>query len=519
MSKKNRLTIYLLKDNFDSSGLVNKDLKNPILLQEGTFYHEETPNHLPTWVENFFGESLTTENADLRVRSVKGLLLTTITVKKKVVHFALTFGHGRFLLNEAAIERRFGLKVTVNAVDASQIRAIEKTNIGPNTKISREQMNKSVETRQFGIDIEQDLLRSVRGKSKQDYGLGTNIEGSDALSITVETGLDKLNDVLLACYKRYISDDYKKDFDWIDRIYEVKEPDLITFLDSQIVEQYNLQDFSKLWLAVPELLDWDTVSGFKYLPYDRQIHDDIDINIYYEKKGTISSIHDLSEDVQLISSENGTPFRRWPIYNCLYAEVDHNQKKYVLNNGKWFEVDKSFSRSVKKTYDHIPISNVRLPVYEHSSEGEYNKATCQQNPAMLLMDKNTIPYGGGKNKIEYADIYSKDKQIIHVKHYGASSVLSHLFFQGLNSAEYLSDSAFRKSLNIKLKTEWKVPVGTSFNPAHFEVVFAIIQKGTQARPQIPFFSMVSIRNVYKRLTTRGFKVSILRIDVKDAEGS
>lgn len=516
MSKKNRLTIYLLKDNFNPSGSVIKELKNPIVLKEGTFYHEETPNDLPVWVKNFFGESLITGNADLRVRSVKGLLLTSITVKKKDVHFALTFGHGRFLLNEAAIERRFGLKVTVNTVDASKIRAIEKTNIGPHTKISREQMNKSVETRQFGIDVEQDLLRSVRGKSKQDYGLGTNIEGSDALSITVETGLDSLNNVLMACHQRYISNDYKKDFDWIDRIYEVKQPDLIVFLDSQIVEQYNQQDFSRLWLAVPDLLDWDSVSGFKYLPYDRETHDDIDISMYYEKKGTISSINNLSEDVQLISSESGKPIRRWPIYNCLYVEVDYNQKKYFLNNGKWFEVDKSFFQSVKKTYDDIPISKVKLPVYEHSSEGDYNETTCRQNTDMLLMDKNTIPYGGGKNKIEYADIYSKDRHIIHVKHYGSSSVLSHLFFQGLNSAEYLSDSAFRKILNKKLKTGWKVPVGTSFNPIDFEVVFAIIQKGVQPRPQIPFFSMVSIRNVYKRLITRGFKVSILRIDTKDA---
>ncbi len=51
------------------------------------------------------------------------------------------------------------------------------------------------------------------------------------------------------------------------------------------------------------------------------------------------------------------------------------------------------------------------------------------------MDKKNIPYGGGYSRIEFCDLFSKSKQMIHVKRYGGSSVLSHLFNQGLVSGE------------------------------------------------------------------------------------
>lgn len=50
------------------------------------------------------------------------------------------------------------------------------------------------------------------------------------------------------------------------------------------------------------------------------------------------------------------------------------------------------------------------------------------------MDRQLISYGGGASRIEFCDVLSDSGQRIHVKQYSGSSVMSHLFNQGLVSA-------------------------------------------------------------------------------------
>lgn len=128
------------------------------------------------------------------------------------------------------------------------------------------------------------------------------------------------------------------------------------------------------------------------------------------------------------------------------------------------------------------------------------------------MDRKNIPIGGGHNKIEFCDIWSKNKKIIHVKHYGASSVLSHLISQGLNSAElFLADQTFREKVIERLPREHKIQnTSEKPNPQDYEIVYAIISS-SKKNLNIPFFSKVSLRHALRRLQTFGYNVSIAKI--------
>ena len=64
---------------------------------------------------------------------------------------------------------------------------------------------------------------------------------------------------------------------------------------------------------------------------------------------------------------------------------------------------------------------------------------------------------------EFCDLYTVDKDICHVKKYGQSGVLSHLFAQGVVSGElFRSDIKFRQKVNQKLPAPYPRPV--SFHP-------------------------------------------------------
>jgi uncharacterized protein (TIGR04141 family) len=84
------------------------------------------------------------------------------------------------------IEERFGLKVVLNLVSPDSFRNITKTTLGSVPKHSQEQMTRDVTASEFGIDVEQDLIGSVTGKSK-DPQLGKVITGKDSLNCTVKS--------------------------------------------------------------------------------------------------------------------------------------------------------------------------------------------------------------------------------------------------------------------------------------------------------------------------------------------
>ena len=129
----------------------------------------------------------------------------------------------------------------------------------------------------------------------------------------------------------------------------------------------------------------------------------------------------------------------------------------------------------------------------------------------MLDGQKTIMVGG--TPIEFCDVYTRQKQFVHVKKYSSSAVLSHLFFQGLVSAESFFDQQFRISVNTKLTRDFTVEVDDSIKAEDYEVVYVIAREGARKnqRPNMPFFSKVAFRNVSKRLKRYGFKVSITGI--------
>ena len=143
----------------------------------------------------------------------------------------------------------------------------------------------------------------------------------------------------------------------------------------------------------------------------------------------------------------------------------------------------------------------------------YNQRAAATLGNACCMDQRLIVHGGGHNKIEFCDILTREKRLVHVKKYGGSSVLSHLFMQGAVSGELLvSDGEFRARLNQVLPRGYKLsdPKRSRPNATDYEVVFAIISGS--ARPlDIPFFSKVSLRSARRRLESYGYSVKKQKI--------
>ena len=111
-------------------------------------------------------------------------------------------------------------------------------------------------------------------------------------------------------------------------------------------------------------------------------------------------------------------------------------------------------------------------------------------------------------------MYTNDKKLIHVKKYGGSSVISHLFQQGVVSGElFISDIQFRTDVNDKLSDPYKLmtPIDRS-DPTKYEVCFAIMSD-IPGDLHVPFFSKVVMKNAVKRLQTYGYNVTKKKIEI------
>ncbi len=516
--RTNRLTIYMIRPKFQAiEDIVEENSKRLPFDGVGTLVYEDSHPRPPAWIAKFFGNAFHA-SLSLTTSSAKALYVVPIGKGKGkgTIHFAVAFGTGRHLLKAGVTEGRFGLKVVLNSVAQDSFRSIDKTTLGSIPKHSREQMSRNVAPGEFGIDIEQDLVSAVTAKSN-DARLGSILTGKDAFSTSVSVDREGIRQFLSLCLSRYQSNVYKKEFDWIDQISEIRDEVLEDQLNQKLVDKINLGQLENIWMAVPELVDWTSISGFRHVRMKRApVCEDLTLDEFLGEfpNGPLSPEKLKNVHIFAIGSENADPLYKWSAFECTYGEIDHQRRKYILNNGKWYCIAQSFAEEVEKDFTGMRESNLDLPDYRGGqTELAYNKGAAGQLGKAWCMDQIMIIHGGGHNRIEFCDILTAKRQLIHVKRYGGSSVLSHLFSQGAVSGElFVSDQGFREKLNSKLPRGLKLSGRGANQPnaSDYEIVFAVIQKSKKGL-NIPFFSKVSLRTARRRLSTFGFRVSKKKI--------
>lgn len=265
-----------------------------------------------------------------------------------------------------------------------------------------------------------------------------------------------------------------------------------------------------VWMAAPEIIDWVDIKGFRYGRAKKaELHDDLDLAEFLSTLGeTPVTIDELKARVVVaVSAKTDSDVEQWNAYRCLYAEVGDDAGMYILNNARWYEVAKDFATEVVAYFEQIPSTVLALPNYAHDGEEAYNITATEAVGGACCMDQKLVQHGGGHSKIEFCDVLTAEKKIIHVKRYSGSAQLSHLFAQGAVSGElFIQDAQFREKLNDKLPDAHKLAdPHVRPDPSAYEIVFAIVANSDAL--DIPFFSKVSFRNARRRLKGYGYEVT------------
>jgi len=132
------------------------------------------------------------------------------------------------------------------------------------------------------------------------------------------------------------------------------------------------------------------------------------------------------------------------------------------------------------------------------------------------LDQKDIRYGGGASSVEACDLLSLGRDIIHVKMRSGPREFSHLFAQGLNSAELLvMEPDFRAEVRKRVSEEhakvFKLS-GSVYDASKIRVVYAVVTDRSGPL-DIPFFSKLSLRHAVKRLRALRYSVAISKIEM------
>ncbi len=444
-----------------------------------------------------------------------------VIVKHNKKLYALTFGTGRFKLKQDCWEESFGLRIALNCIGTNIVKSIDKHTLDSLSRHTREQASREATASEFGLDIEQDLLRAVTG-TPTDPSFGKWITGTDTLHISIPITLTELPELMEKLHQKFLDKSYQKTFPWVDQISQVRDSALAAALDSLLVQELRSGNRKHTWMAVPEVIAWDNVGGFRFpgAKGPRIEFHDVHLTHFLEAVGDPAKI-----DVQLLRSRQvecvdteGNELKQWRVHKCLYCELDHQGDSYLLSAGNWYRVRQDFVKQINAAVNAIPDYDQPLPEYDDESEGHYVLRVSKADAKHLApMDGKNIVYGGGASRIEFCDLLTSKHDLIHIKRYGQSAALSHLFAQGLTSGElFQTDPEFRKALNTKLPVGYRL-ADTNARPKQdeYRVVFGIVSD----RPGplvLPFFSRLNLKHAVRRLEGYGFRVAKAKIEVNDA---
>ena len=358
-------------------------------------------------------------------------------------------------------------------------------------------------------------MKNISGKSEEEFFEKSMLTGGDIFSLTVSRDLTNIDEFLVFCYKRYKENTYLDKFSWIDNIKYIKDKDLIEELNNCLLNEIKNKNFNQVWMAVPEIIEWEDVKGFK-ISGDSNCYSDIYIEKVIDSlKNDLTKIEQLeTKRIRAISNRDDSETAyEWSSYNCIIAEISHKNNEYCLSNGKWYKINKDFSENINSTYEAIDLCNDNLINYNHKDEDKYNEELQKHLSQSILLHKYKITIGGGQgNNIEPCDILWKNKMFF-IKKNGGSGLLSHLFNQALVSSQMWLEPNCIKQLKTKMKdNNESINIPDPFNSSNYEIVFGIINKFKDERPKIPFFSKVAIYFTVKSIKRYGYKISLKNIN-------
>lgn len=491
---------------------------------EGIVYYGQVYDTVPEWLSLLQG--FVSDPFDALHSSGSAAILF-LSVKQRWM--ALCFGYAHIALNEDAFVHQFGLKVALNTVRRGSLLSLDLATPDAVTFQRRVQASKLSDFSQFGVDTLRDLARVAGGKPEDD-AFAKFVAGKDALSLDTPLTPSQFHSKCVEILNAFKSKAYKKDYAWFDNVKVETNPSRLRRLDRllfQEIQAIRSGSISLLHMSPPEIQNYVEGAALQYSGFNSRKPEFTKLSIedYAAELNRLGCTHTIQEikTSHKIRTENlktGAIEPGWKVYDCLNWEATlpaPTPTNYVLFAGKWYKISKKFKDRVDEHFDSIEDIVVIGPTHCLNEE-ELIEDLLKNRSDLIKLDRTKInPESVVAANLEPCDFYSNDKHFIHLKDGESSGPISHLWMQGVVSAEaFVADSEFRRKLKdtVAATKGGFAFVGTlpdgrkrEVDRGEYTVVYGIMRhKYVDGTIGIPFFSKVSLMAACDRLRRTGMNV-------------
>ena len=443
--------------------------------------------------------------------------------------FAMTYGMGFQLLDQAAVDPGFGMRVAIRTASPDAIQTLTRTELDYRSRTDRSSIPAGESLRGFGMGDFGELITRLSGTAQlPELAVGdkpVRVRAADALSLP----LGKTPNTLIAdldAISSALELEAKPELRALEQFVRVKRHDLIERLETELRSALSGRDSGRLALGWPHerIDDNGTPSSYKLTGTGNRsarVTDDLPtldelVAALLTKRPDNPLAAASTIKVQLFRDADGDepvsaaiPAKHW-----LFYEVTLCGTRYCLLDSRWYAMDTDYAQRlqshVKEIFDRpAPISMPTWDTTLYPDEGAYN-AMAASTVGGLMLDRKLIRTTQHQRGFEACDIITPDADFIHVKHTPRSSAASHLVAQAVVATDALRhDNEARDKLR-------EVVVGAdgdgNWVPTRLKSVVLGMARSDPVTPGDLFsFTQVTVTRLDTSLAEAGVRLTIVPI--------
>lgn len=468
-------------------------------------------------------------------RTSCGLLL--IRTEKAV--YALTYGMGHLLINQARIDPGFGIEFAIRCLNESRITRVRRQLMDARGRSDENSATSGEHIRSFGIEQFGEIVSQISGQITgvpltftKDRTRPANITSNDRsvklhLGNSPATLLEDLRAIEEVCARP----NPLPEFEFIAQVRQLNpSSDSAKALDARLDDMLGQGDTRRMALAVPTVCRerFEQAETFTVtLARRSQQHDELDTDLFVKAVRHLAPGNRLETlrqgRIQMFADTAGTDelSGKVPADHWLTAEVSDGIAHYFYWQRRWYEIGAEYLTVMEQRIEELLArpASVTLPAWAVAPPGQkhdedwYNKEIAKQD-GYVLFDKNTVHTsrlrGGG---LEICDALGPAGQLICVKKADKTAELNHLFAQGRVAVETLRyDREVQEKFRAKIdQLSPGHQVDTTFRSP--TVVFGIMLKGgvPLTSDSLFAFAKVSLLHTATVLEGMGARLEIVSI--------
>lgn len=436
------------------------------------------------------------------------------------------FGSASRMLRPSCLEPRFGLFAALNEVTKaaeSGLRQVEFRTFGAYRQRAGHTAGRDTPIGAFGVDPLSDLLSGIGGRtggerSSEFYG-GRSIRRSmtvDSAETLARVAQDTMNEYRDTSYSQ-------TEFAFVDDFVPVDSPTELGHVRDEL---------ARLIMAGSDRID-------ALMPDDLVLYEDPRAIHYVvlpkERAAAVSrttltpsnlaraigeaGADGLHQQIRFLDSSR-QEVARARVVDCLAADLELEEGRYVVTEGDIFRVSASFLEGIDAQVGSIAETGLMFEPYRSGPEPDWlTEVAATAGSDFIRLDPATISLPG-ETAFEAADLVHRSGSLVHAKRKGRSTTLCYAMEQAKRSSQMLATSpGARTRLGELIASADAEPglraeaadrlVALENRPSHVPVALVLLGRPSRrGLPGLPLYAKLELVDTVRLLSVLGYDFGV-----------